>query len=275
MVNEQQRAQTMPGSNDAILWYNVGNWAEFGFGVPNWSNDMESNNGSIRDIVQRTGRAMQIVMFGVDARLSAPPRIDTLKQIHMMCTRARTLLQTGAVAANQSMLRTQHAAPTPQDHLIFPVPFFKVRNTYMKSWCELALTALTEAMQHSDNVRPFDFTMEFAGQIGQYFQRIYRDMAVLLLGVPFAEASKADFTITDAMWQAYDPSKVVPSHEMLDTSPQDLHFPTEDALKVITSGIPTSYLGNLPSWPSMSGAGSSGIATQNTATASFVPAPGA
>ena len=265
----------MPGSNDAILWYNVGQWADYGFGVPNWSDDIDSNNGSIRDLVQRTGRAMQIVMFGVDAKLSAPPRIDTLKQIHMMCTRARTLLQTGAVPANQSMLRTQHAAPTPQDHLVFPVPFFKVRNTYMKSWCELALTALTEAMQHSDNVRPFDFTMEFAGQIGQYFQRIYRDMAVLLLGIPIADASKPDFTITDAMWQSYDPSKVVPSHEMLDTSPQDLNFPTEDALRVITNGIPTSFLGNLPPWPSMSGASAGIGATVGPAPASFVPAPGA
>ena len=46
----QKRNSTMPLTNtDAILWYNVGNFGEAGYAVPNWSNDVGSLNPQILD----------------------------------------------------------------------------------------------------------------------------------------------------------------------------------------------------------------------------------
>ena len=72
----------MPGNTDAFLWYNVGQWAEYGLAVPNWSDDNKSQNNAIRDLVQVIGRNLSAVMWHTDARLSSrcssSGRISTL-----------------------------------------------------------------------------------------------------------------------------------------------------------------------------------------------------
>ena len=72
----------MPGNTDAYLWYNVGQWQDYGLAVPNWSDDNKSQNNAIRDLVQVIGRNLSAVMWHTDARLSTPPSINTLQRIH-------------------------------------------------------------------------------------------------------------------------------------------------------------------------------------------------
>ena len=264
----------MPGSTDAFLWYNVGQWAEHGLAVPNWSDDNKSQNGAIRDFVQVVGRNLQAIMWHTDARLSTPPSINTLTRVHKLCTRARQLLANAAVAPNTPFMESAHALPAPEEFLVYPVPYFKVRNAWMKRWCGLALLALTESMQHQENARALEISTAFAGLVGQYVQRIYRDMATTLLMVPIADASKADFTLTDAQLNAYDPSKWFTSTELIDTVPDLQGWPTEDKLRVLTDGIPIGYLPTLGPYPE-SGAIPASAGTSATPTASFMPAPGA
>lgn len=263
----------MPGTNDAFLWYNVGQWADYGLAVPNWSDDNKSQNQAIRDYVSIVGRNMQRIMFDVDSRLSTPPSINTITRVHRLCVRARQLLATAAVAPATPFMETAHALPAPEEFLVYPVPYFKVRNAWLKRWCGFGLLSLTEAMQHQENARPIDISMQFAGLVGQYIQRIYRDMCTTLLMIPLADASKPDFTLTDAQLSAYDPSKWFTSTELIDTVPDIINWPTEDRLRVLTDGIPIGYLPQLGPYPE---AGGMPVMSSGTApTSAFMPAPGA
>jgi hypothetical protein len=263
----------MPTTSDAFLWYNVGQWADYGLAVPNWSDDNKSQNGAIRDLVQIVGRNMQAIMWHTDARMSTPPSINTLSRVHRLCVRARQLLANAAVAPATPFMEPAHALPAPEEFLVYPVPYFRDKNAWMKRWCGLALLALTESMQHQENARALEISTAFAGLVGQYIQRIYRDMATTLLMVPIADAGKADFTLTDAQLAAYDPSKWFTSTELIDTVPDLQSWPTEDRLRVLTDGIPIGYLPNLGPYPESGGIPSSGTTTPPTA--SFMPAPGA
>lgn len=265
----------MPGNTDAFLWYNVGQWADYGLAVPNWSDDNKSQNNAIRDLVQVIGRNLSAVMWHTDARLSTPPSINTIQRVHRLCVRARSQLANSQVAPNQPFMEPAHAVPSPEEFLLYPVPYFKVRNAWMKRWCAMILLAKTEAMQHQDNARPLEFGIGFSGLIGQYIQRVYRDMATTLLMVPRADAEKPDFTLTEAQLAAYDPSKWFTSTELIDTVPDLQAWPTEDRLKVLTDGIPISHLPQLGPYPE-SGPMPSQTAFPSVApTASFAPPPGA
>jgi hypothetical protein len=260
-------------NNDAFLWYNVGEWADYGLAVPNWSDDNKSQNGAIRDLVQIVGRNLSAIMWHTDARLSPPPSINTITRVHRLCNRARMLLANSQVAANQPFMEPAHALPAPEEFLVYPVPYFRVRNAFMKRWCGYILLALTEAMQHQENARPIDFSVMFSGLIGQYIQRVYKDMATTLLYVPRADAEKPDFTLTDAQLLSYDPSRWHSSVELIDTVPDLQRWPTEDKLKVLTDGIPIGYLPRLGPYPESGGipvAASSAVPP----VTSFAPAPG-
>jgi hypothetical protein len=263
----------MPGTNDAFLWYNVGQWAEHGLAVPNWSNDNKSHNQTIRDYVSIVGRNMQRIMFDVDSRMSTPPSINTITRVHRLCVRARQLMANAAVAPATPFMETAHALPAPEEFLVYPVPYFKVRNAWLKRWCGLGLLSLTEAMQHQENARPIDISRQFSGLVLQYIQRIYRDMATTLLMVSIEEASKPDFTLTDAQLAAYDPSKWFTSTELIDTVPDIINWPTEDRLQVLTDGIPIGYLPQLGPYPEAGGMPVTPAGA--VSSASFPPPPGA
>lgn len=267
----------MAFGNDAFLWYGVGNWAPLGLAIPNFGNDRTSQNGTIRNLTQTMGRNLQAVMFHPDARLRTPPSINTLTRIHKLCTRVRSILASRAVPAGKPNLESDHAIPAGEEFLVFPCPYFKVRNTWLKEYCGLALIAMTEAFQHSENAKPLEISETFSGMIGQYIHRIYRLMSVELLKVPATEAEKPDFTLTEEQLRAYDPTKWFSQTEMIDTVARDEEIPTEDDLEVLTNGIPISQLPVLGRWPS--GPITAGTpASSGTAPApaeSFAPPPGA
>ena len=86
-------------TNDAFRWYNVGAWSNYGLAVPNFSNDTQSQNDTIRYLTDVVGRNLQAILWHPDARLRTPPSINTLTRIHKLCTRARSILASRAVPA--------------------------------------------------------------------------------------------------------------------------------------------------------------------------------
>ena len=264
----------MPGT-DALLWYNVGDWGRYGLAIPNFSNDTRSQNDTIRYLTDVMGRNLQAILWHPDARLRTPPSINTLTRIHKLCTRARSILASRAVAAATPNMETAHALPAPEEFLVYPTPYFRVRNQWLKQYAGLILLAMTEAIQHQENARPLEISQAFSGLIGQYVQRVYRLMATELFRVPVADASKPDFTLSDEQLGAYNPSAWFTTTEMLDTVSPLEDWPTEDDLQVLTDGIPISQLPLLGRWPN-GPVGAAGSASATTPPAdSFAPSPGA
>ena len=264
----------MPG-HDALLWYNVPPWSKYGLAVPNFSDDTKSQNDTIRYLTDVMGRNLQAILWHPDARLRTPPSINTLTRIHKLCTRARSILAGRAVAASTPNLETAHALPAPEEFLVYPTPYFRVRNQWLKQYAGLTLLALTEAMQHQENAKPIEISEAFAGLIGQYVHRVYRLMATELFRVPLEDAAKPDFTLTDQQLAAYNPAAWFTSTEMIDTVPPHEDVPTEDDLEVLTSGIPISHLPLLGRWPTGPQVPTGGSGETVIRGESFAPAPGA
>lgn len=263
-------------TNDAFLWYNVGDWAKYGLAVPNFGDDTHSQNGSVRYLTNTMGRNLQLIMFSPDARRPGPPTIKTLTRVRMLCERAREILDARAVPENVPSLEPTHALPAPESFKVYPVPYFTVPNPWLKQYCELVLLALTDAMQDTDNARPIEISQRFAGQVGQYIQRVYKLMSVELFSVPAAEASKPDFVLTDAVLSGYDPFKKITSTEALDRVPSLREWPTEDDMSVLTDGIAVTQLPVLGPWPSTytgSGASTSTGTTPTVIGPSFASPP--
>lgn len=235
--------------SDEILWYNVGTWGELGYAVPNFGDNHNTLNSGIGHLVGALGRNLSAVMHHADADLRVPPSINTLQRVHKLCNRARQILAGRAVPASKPRFEPTHATPAPEDFLIFPVPYFKVRNAWMKEWCGLTLNCLSEAMQHTDNRLEYEISEDFASRVGQYVQRIYKLLSTELFQVPLAEAEKPDFVLTEAHFQAYNPAKWFTSTELLDTVRPSEELPTEDDLLVLTEGIPASMLVGLQPYP--------------------------
>ena len=261
--------------HDAFLWYNVGEWRDHGLAVPNHSDDATTQNDTIRYLTDVIGRNLQALMWEPDARLRTPPSINTLTRIHKLCTRARSILSGRAVPSSTPNMEAAHALPAPEEFLVYPTPYFRVRNPWMKQYAGLILLTLTESMQHQENGRPLEISQAFAGLVGQYIQRVYRLMSHELFRVPLEEASKPDFTLTEEQLRSYDPGSWFTSTEMIDTVPPHDLRPTEDDLAVLTDGIPISHLPLLGRWPNGPSGSGTGTSATPTSGESFIPVQGA
>lgn len=272
----------MAFKTDGILWYNVGEWGRLGYACPNFGNDTHTLNNSIAYLVQVMGRNLSAVMHHGDTALRTPPTINTLMRVHKLITRARSILASRAVPANKLRFEPVHATPAPEVFLMYPVPYFRVRNYWLKEWCGLALDAISEACQHTDNRVEHEISQEFSGLIGQYLQRVYVRMATELLQVPLEEAEKSDFAISDQVFQSYNPAKFFTSSELIDTVPVLQDVPTEDDLGILTEGIPATQLLGLSVYPVGQPIGEGVPAASNQVPApapapagpSFAPPPG-
>jgi len=226
---------------DRILPYRNGIWYEMGFAIPNFGDNTETLNHTIHRLVNVMGRNLQAIMLHTDARLRVPPTINTVIRIKKLCERARSILAGRAVKEHEPLMEAVHATPSPEEFMIYPTPYFKVANSWMREYAGYALYAISEACQHTDNSREFEITEPFARLIGQYFARIYRLLAIELLNIPEQEVEQPDFTISDEHLQSYAPSKVFTSTELIDT-PAVESIPTEDDLRVLTDGIKATDL---------------------------------
>ena len=241
----------MPITNsDAILWYKVGIFGDAGYAVPNWSNDIGSLNPTILDWVQLVGRNLFHIMHHEDVDLRIPPSRNTLERVHKLYLRAGSILAGRAVPAGERNMEVQHVRPAGEVFRVFPVPFFKVRNPFLRRWAELVLISLAEAMQHTENRKEMEISTAFAGQVGQYLRRVYENMAIELFGKQRTEAMASGFVLSEADFAAYNPSEFFTATEMVDTVPRLDRVLTEDRLELLAEGIPVTQLpADLAPWP--------------------------
>ncbi len=239
----------MSFKTDQVQWYNNGVWGELGYAVPNFGNDPTTTNGTIAYLVDVIGRNLSAIMQHQDASLRVPPSINTITRIHKLVLRARTILAGRDVEPHEFDMESQHVSPTPEDFVIYPVPFFKVRNRWMKEYANYVLTALSEAMQHTENRKTVEISQAFAGQIGKFYHRVYTNMAIELFGVERSVALAPGFVLTDEQLAAYEPSAFFTSTEMVDTVPRLDRVFTEDQLAPLAEGIPVTSLPQLQPWP--------------------------
>ena len=240
----------MPVINtDAVLWYNVGQFGQLGYGVPNPSDDPGSLNPIILDIVHLTGRNLFTIMHHEDVDMRTPPSINTIRRIHKLYIRLGQILAGRAIPPGELNMETLHVQPAGDTFKVFPVPFFKVRSPFLRRWSEMIMIMMAEAMQHTENRKSMEISTNFAGQIGQYMTRLYGNMASELFGKTRDEVKVPGFLLTEEELGNYDPSRFFTSSEMIDTVPHLGHVFTEDRLSVISDGIPVTSLPELQPWP--------------------------
>jgi hypothetical protein len=240
----------MPVTNtDAVLHYNVGEFGKAGYAVPNWSNDVGSLNPQILDWVYLVGRNLFHIMHHEDADLRIPPSVNTARRIHKLYIRAGNILAGRAVPPGVNNMEVIHARPAGEVFRVFPVPFFLVRNPFMRRWAELVLMSLAEAMQHTENRKSLEISTAFAGQVGQYIRRVYTNMAIELFGKTRDEATADGFALSEADFAAYNPGEFFTQTEMVDTVPRLDRVFTEDRLELLAEGIAVTELPELRPWP--------------------------
>lgn len=240
----------MPVTNsDAALWYNVGEFGLAGYAVPNWSNDIGTLNPQIYDIVKIVGENLFNMMHHEDVDMRIPPSINTLMRVHRLYVRFAQILSGRALAPGTPNMEPKHISPGGDVFLVYPVPYFKVRNIYMRRWCGLIFMMLGEAMQHTENRKEMEISLSFAGQIGQYMTRIYRNMGVEMFGKTQEQVMDAKFLLTDEEFSKYDPSKYFTSTELVDTVPRLDRTFTEDRLELLREGLTVTSLPPLVPWP--------------------------
>lgn len=240
----------MPVTNtDAVLWYDVGQFGQLGYAVPNFSDDVGSLNPSIIDMVELVGRNLFHIMHHEDADLTVPPSINTIRRVHKLYVRFGQIVTARAVPPGDNNMETEHVQPAGEIFKVYPIPFFKVRNKFMKRWAELVLMMLSEAMQHTENRKTMEISTLFAGALGKYMTRMYHNVGTELFGKTRDEVQVPGFLLTEEELVAYDPSKFFTSTEMIDTVPHLGHVFTEDRLEVISAGIPVTSLPELKPWP--------------------------
>lgn len=234
---------------DAVLWYNVGIYEDLGYGVPNPSNDIGSLNPSIIDITNLIGRALFLLMHHEDVDLSVPPSINTCKRVHQLYVRAGAILSGRAVPPNKENLETEHVSPAGEVFRVWPVPYFKVRNAYLRRWAQWVLICLGEAMQHTENRKTIEISTTFAAMVGKYLKRAYDNMAIELFGKTQDEVADRSFTLKPEDFAAYDPAKFFTPQEMIDTVPALDNVFTEDRKARLAAGIPLTELPVLQPYP--------------------------
>jgi hypothetical protein len=235
-------------NTDAILWYNVGIWGECGYAVPNPSNDPGSLNPNIIDLVDLIGRNVFTIMHHEDADLRIPPSINTCIRVHKLYVRLSQILGARALAPSEPNMESWHVHPAGDMFRVYPIPYFLVRNVFMKRWAGWMFCALSEAMQHTENRKEMEISTNFAGQVGQYAFRVYKNMCTELFGKNAAEVTR-EFRLTPEDFNSYNPNEFFTSTEMVDTVPRLDRVFTEDKLELLSQGIPISQLPKLEPWP--------------------------
>ena len=237
-------------NTDAVLWYNVEEFGKAGYAVPNWSNDIGSLNPSIIELVQLAGQNLFNIMHHADADSRTPPSINTLKRVHKLYLRLAAILAGRAIPPGQDDMETDHVRPAGEIFIVYPCPYFNVRNRFMRQWAGWAFMMIAEMMQHTENRKEIEISTNFAGDIGQYLRRIYTNMAIELFQKDKLIAEAPGFALTDEDFAAYNPAAYFTSTEMTDTVPRLDRVFTEDQLEFLRQDIPVTQLPDtVKPWP--------------------------
>lgn len=237
-------------NTDAVLWYNVAEFGKAGYAVPNWSNDIGTLNPTIAELVQLSGQNLFNIMHHEDADLRTPPSVNTCKRVHKLYLRLASILAGRAIPPGQDNLETDHVRPAGEIFLVYPAPFFNVRNRFLRQWSQWALMMISEMMQHTENRREIEISTNFAGDIGQFMKRIYTNMAIELFQKEKTIAEADGFALSDEDFAGYNPAAFFTSTEMTDTVPRLDRVFTEDQLEILRQGIPVTQLpSTVKPWP--------------------------
>lgn len=267
----------MPFASDEPRWWNNGEFGRLGYAIPWWGQTPTTINGPIHRLVDVIGKNLLGVMTMTDARLERPPQRDCLLTVAKLCYRGRDILSGRVVKFSEAMFRGGHATPAKQPFVIHPVPYFQVKNPWLKEYDYLALMLLSEAMQHTNNEIPHEITEEFAGRMGEFLQRILVLLATELLDIPRAEAEAADFVIPESVWSTYNPLAKITTFESLDMPTALADIPAEEDLQLLKRGIPTVLIdpAHIAHWPvGLPGESASESGPSGQGRSSFVPPPG-
>lgn len=279
-----------------ILWYKNGIWGEAGYAIPNPMHKTMTSNEDIYELHSLLGRTMFELLHRREAvGFVAPPHKQFWFDLHQMVVIGRKRLNDLTRADNDSAgLVVQHAQPVPRMFVVYPVPYFgdRIRQPDIRKYATIAMLALSEIMQHSDNERIGYVTARFTATIGLFLQEILAQMAMKYFGKDRTTAYKPDFALADADFAAYDPSKVMINVEMSEERPPEQWWPTTNDLSMIKA-LPvakalllaerwptgsTLYSGDMTQWPGSGSAGqdaNKGTLTGANTSGTFVAAPNA
>ena len=238
-------------TTNSIKWYDNGRFGEIGYGSPYLAyNKYYSNNVSLRNFVNKGGELLFAIMHQPDVLTATPPTLFFLKSLGKSIDRMRSTLASNTTPTGTVENRTVGIAPNPEPFMVYPVPYWRVRNRWVKQWATYCMYALSEAMKHQDNVYSLAIHPDLTGIINMYLNLIYKQIAIEFLKVPQADTEKPDFVITDAMYASYVPDSVFLLSERVDTgAPLSWNLSTED-LAVISQGVPANLLAPfLKDWP--------------------------
>lgn len=246
------------------LWYNVGIFGQIGYAIANPGNNIGSLNPQIIDITNLIGRSLLLIMHHEDADMSVPPSINTLVRIHQLVLRSAQIIGGRSVPAGVPNMETPHSSPAGEIFRVYPIPYFKVRNTFLKRWAYWGMTCLTDCFKHTENRKTVEISADFGAMIGRYMLRIYNNMAIELFkkdpatvlaqqtalaqGITGTALPPA-FTLTQADFAAYSPGSWFTPQEMIDTVPSFDNVLTEERLSFLTEGIPLTDLPKLQPYP--------------------------
>jgi len=129
----------MPITNtDAVLWYNVASSQSRLRRPQNWSDDIGSLNPQILDWCYLVGRIFSH-MHHEDVDLRIPRRSSRSANPQTVRPRGKTFCWPCRPPAKNNM-EVAHARPPAKVFRVFPVPFFLVRNQFMRRWREILMS---------------------------------------------------------------------------------------------------------------------------------------
>lgn len=274
--------------SDRVLLYNVKPWAQMGFAVPNFGDNVGTLSLPIHNLADYIGKVQLQLMTHVDAQRTQPPSPNNIVRMMVVLNRVRAVFDSRRKSYTQMRTEPGHASPDLRAWLVHPVPYFEggfVRNHWLKEYNMLCMIALTNMYQHSDNNLALTITDTFANDIDIYFRDIRLFLGVELLGKDRTEVEAPNFKFDiQADIQLYKPENFALSFEALDTPGPVEAVPTEDDLRKFFNGIPSTiiknYLAQYPSKGPIAGEGYSGEsfaavhAPIGTVDGSHISAPG-
>mgnify|MGYP006908235676 CR=1 FL=1 len=238
---------------DRVLLYDVEPWKQYGFGVPNFGENIGTLSTPIAKLADEIGKMQLFIMTHQDAMRTQPPSLNTVQRIGKMVNRVNVVLSGRSKADNELRVEAGHSRPATQVWNVHPVPYFPgptVRNNWLSEYNQLCMVALANIYQHSDNNVELTITAKFAQDIWVYFREIQRLLASELLALPPATYNTPGFMFAAEHYANYNPSDVTINVEPLDTPGPIWSLPTEDDLRPFFRGIPANMiLPNLSQYP--------------------------
>lgn len=237
--------------SDRVLLYDVAPWAQMGFGVPNFGDNVATLSLPIHNLADYIGKVQLLLMTHVDAQRTQPPSANNIVRMMKVLNRVQGVLASRMRGSAEQRTEEGHASPDMRSWLVHPVPYFEggfVRNHWLKEYNMLTMVALTNIYQHSDNGLALTITEQFARDIDVYFRDIRLFLGVELLGKDRTEVEAPTFKFnieTDIL--LYKPENFTLNFEMLDTPGPVEARPTEDDLRRFFNGIPATIIKNFVS----------------------------